>query len=213
MTTARSRLSALAALALAACASPPAPAAHMPAPDELIAEINRLRADPPAYAARLAAYRAYYDGRIVHEPGERIGLETREGTAAVDEAIGALRGQPPLGPLATDPALEQAATDHAREQGPRGLTGHRGRDGSDAAVRVARHGLRPNVVGEVISYGPRTASAVVREFLIDDGVRDRGHRQSLLSPLFTRAGAACGPHKGFGTMCVVVFAGAGEMRR
>ena len=41
---------------------------------------------------------------------------------------------------------------------------------------------------------------------IDDGVRDRGHRHIMFSPEYHYAGAACGPHKTFGEMCVIEFA-------
>lgn len=188
----------------------PAPAAEIPTAAAVLAEINRVRADPPGYARELRAWRALYRGKIVEEPG-RPGLVTREGRAAVDEAIRTLRRQRPLPPLATDAILAQAAADHVREQGHAGLTGHAGRDGSYASGRIRRHGPLPRIVGENIGYGPDSAAALVREFTVDDGVADRGHRRNLFAPMFARGGAACGPHRDYGAMCVVVFA-SGESR-
>jgi uncharacterized protein YkwD len=43
--------------------------------------------------------------------------------------------------------------------------------------------------------------------VVDDGVKDRAHRKILLDPAFRYAGAACGPHRTFGTMCVIDLAG------
>ncbi len=176
----------------------------------IVAELNRVRADPPAYARELAGFRRRYAGRIVREAGEPIDRITVEGVAALDEAVAALRRQPPVGPLATQPALAWAAGDHIARQGSAGLLGHLGPEGSTPLDRVLKRGLRPFAVGEVIAYGPRDAAAVVRELIIDDGVPDRSHRLAIFDPVFSRAGAACGPHARFGLMCVVDLASAAD---
>lgn len=200
-------MTAYAASTTAATNSAPPNASTVPSEAAILAELNRARTDPAGYAADLRDYRALYRGRIVDEPG-RPGLMTREGRKAVDAAIRFLRRQHPLPPLTRDRALELAASDHVREQGQAGLTGHIGRDGSDVSSRAARHGGRFRAIGENIGYGPDNAVAVVREFIIDDGVADRGHRRNIFAPFFARSGVACGPHRSYGTMCVVTFASA-----
>lgn len=174
--------------------------------DGIVAELNRARADPSAYALELARHRLRFRGMIVHEPGERIYRKTKEGLPAVDEAIAALQRQPPLPPLASYAPLALAAAGHVRDQGPTEARGHKGSDGSSPIDRAVRQGLRPWAVGEVIAYGPENAATVVRELIIDDGVPDRGHRLAIFNPDFGRAGAACGPHRGYRMMCVVDFA-------
>ena len=62
------------------------------------------------------------------------------------------------------------------------------------------------LIGEVINYGPETARMTVIMLVIDDGVPDRGHRKNLFNPDFRTAGAAIGPHKGYGAMTVVDMA-------
>jgi hypothetical protein len=172
----------------------------------LVAELNRVRADPPAYALELEQHRQHFRGLNVHEPGEHIYRRTKEGRLALEEAIVALRHQVPLPPLTANTLLAIAAADHVRDQGVIGTRGHGGSDGSSPIDRALRRGLRPWAVGEVISYGPESAVAVVRELIIDDGVPDRGHRAAIFNPDFGRAGAACGPHRGYRKMCVVDFA-------
>jgi len=195
--TATGLLALLAALAPAAAAQPAVEAG-------IVAEINRARADPPAYARELRRYRTYYRNGIVWMPGKPIGLRTREGTAAVDEAIRFLVRQSPLPPLAQATHLRRAAADHVADQGASGRRGHRGRDGSSPAERIRRRGGGPyGASGEVIAYGPEDAISFVRELIIDDGVPDRGHRTLLFSPRFRFAGAACGRHPGWRFMCVV----------
>lgn len=174
----------------------------------VIDEMNRARAAPQAYARELEQFRSRFYGRIVREPGEPYDRITVEGVRAVDEAIAALRRQRPLPPLERAAALALAAADHVHNQGASGLQGHVERDGTTPLDRVLRRGANPYEMGEVIAYGPRTASAVVRELIIDDGVMDRGHRAAIFNPAYTRAGASCGMHRAYGVMCVVDFAGA-----
>ena len=134
-------------------------------------------------------------------------LKERKESAAVKEAIHALKRTAPRPELERSEALESAARDHVRDIGPKGLVQHKGRDGSQPVDRMARHGIKRTAVAEVISFGPSQARDVVIQLVIDEGVKDRGHRKILLDPEFRFAGAACGPHKVYGTMCVIDLAG------
>ena len=68
------------------------------------------------------------------------------------------------------------------------------------------------MIAEVISYGQEDAAAVVRQLIIDDGVADRSHRHDIFSPTLTAAGAGCGPHRMYGTMCVIDLAATNARR-
>lgn len=196
-------------LAVMVAAMATAPAAAVSG-DQVVAEINRLRADPPGYARELRSYRQLFRGRVVAD-GNPGGTLTREGVRAVDEAIRALERQPAQPPLQIGRVLAAAAQDHVDDQGPRGLVGHQSASGASPSQRVVARGGGP-YISETISYGSRTARAVVRQLVVDDGVPDRGHRKALLAPEFRYAGAGCGPHAGYGTMCVVDFGRTGDGR-
>lgn len=172
---------------------------------EIIAELNRARTDPRAYADRLAVYRRYFNGKVVRYPGNPDGLRTAEGIAAVDEAIRVLRRQPPVRTVSAATLLTRAARDHVEEQGPRGVTGHPSANGDRVRQRLVRRG-GGDYVAEVITYGPPSAVEVVRQLIVDDNVPDRGHRRSVYATQWAYAGAACGPHKRYKVMCVVTFA-------
>jgi uncharacterized protein YkwD len=195
------------ALALAACWIAPAAASEPASLEETVLEaINYVREHPREYADQLRAYRDYFEGDVLFLPGDDNGVVTREGVRAVDEAIDFLERQAPLPPLSAGKLLTLAARDHADEQGPAGATGHVSRDGASPGERVRRRG-GGIFVGETISYGAGDADAVVRGFVVDDGVRDRGHRKLIFSQGFRYAGVGCGGHARYRVICVVDYSG------
>ncbi len=175
--------------------------------NDIVAELNAARTDPSAYARKAQALRALYQGDQIQRPGE-IAEVTREGAAAVDEAIAFLERQAPLSALRDSPALVRAAADHAGEQGLTGEIAHTGADGSSPADRMRRHG-RWTATAEAIAYGPDRAEEVILQMIVDDGVPARGHRRILFNPAYTLAGAACAPHPVWRRVCVLDFARTG----
>ena len=71
---------------------------------------------------------------------------------------------------------------------------------------MARQGQWLGRAGENISYGYPAARSIVVTLIVDQGVPDRGHRKNIFCRDFTVAGAACGPHARYGSMCVMDFA-------
>jgi uncharacterized protein YkwD len=195
------------ACARSSVAVPPAPDAKPLSSFEqdVITEINAARTHPDSYAALLETWKPFYQGlRVVvpHDGIEEVEL-TEEGAAALDEAVKALRATEALPALQLSEALCHSARDLAEAQGPTGDVGHIAPDGSDPMVRARRYFAKPKLIGEAISYGREGGKDVVRHLLVDDGVKDRGHRKSLLDPRFRFVGVACGPHTVYGTMCVI----------
>lgn len=191
-------------LAMGVAVAMPEPVAAAPIEDAVLRELNFARTQPQAYARTLRDYRKRFRGRLVHMPAEGVPLETVEGVRAVDEAIAFLERQPSLPPLTRSDVLGRAARDHARAQAS-GAVGHMSADGAPPGDRVRRRGGGP-YVGETIAYGSVTGVAVVRQFIIDDGVADRGHRRLIFDGGFRHAGVGCGRHARFGAMCVVDYA-------
>jgi uncharacterized protein YkwD len=179
-----------------------AAAARMQLEDAVLARINFARQHPQAFAEQLRTYRTWFKGNILYLPGDKEGVFLEEGVAAVDEAIAFMERQAPLPALSQAQLLKLAAGDHAGEQGPQGIIGHGSLDGASPGTRVKRRG-GGIYVGENISYGFADADEVVRQFIVDDGVPDRGHRHALFSRDYRFAGVGCGPHSVYQYMCVV----------
>ena len=187
----------------------------------VLAEINAVRADPAAYAAKVEAmFLPFFDGAGDDElcmrdpeneaPGAPL-LRTQEGPRAVHECAAALRAfggkaaAPPLAEL-SEP-LSRAAAEHAADIGASGETSHDGADGSGPQDRIERHGEWQVTLGENLSFGCRGAARVVCQLLVDDGVASRGHRKNTLNPKFAVAGIAAAEHAKFGRCCVIDFVG------
>lgn len=194
-----------------------APDFHSPTEDEVLAELNRARTDPRAYAGYLSELRRSFRDRFTYTE-EGINYLTQEGVAAVDEAIAFLEQAPAVPGLKGSRGLALAARDLVLDQALRGGTGHIGSDGSDPAQRMGRHGgLTPHhfliggsniSAGEVIGYGRNRARAIVTMLIVDDGVPGRGHRQAIFNTRYTHAGVAFGPHLQYVWVCVIDLAGS-----
>ena len=174
--------------------------------DQVATEINVARTNPGAYAAWLKGQRPWYRGTQLRRPGQTP-IRTKEGLAAVDEAIRWLERQRPVGALGLSRGLSLAARDLVAPQGAAGGFGHTGPDGSTPSQRIERHGRWESVIGENVAYGQRTARDVVAALIVDDGVPDRGHRKNLFNPAFRVMGVDCGPHAAYGVTCAITFAG------
>ena len=168
---------------------------------DVLEELNLARTDPQAYAAALqdAAWRSRASSDY-------------EDPVAFEEALGFLERQRALPPLDADPALEDAAHSHVDYQGREGSFGHDGPGGETLGERLHRHGAFAMLMAEDISYGYASPREVVLQLIVDSGVPGRGHRANIFNPAFREAGVACGPHRVYGAMCVVDFAGS-LMRR
>jgi uncharacterized protein YkwD len=172
----------------------------------VIREMNLARQNPALYATFVEELRARMSGNLMILPG-RTRIRTKEGAAALDEAIRFLRNAQPQAPLALSPGMCRAARDHCADQASGGF-GHAGRDSSHADGRIARYGTFGGCWGENISYGKGTARDVVLALIIDDGLPARKHRQNIFNSAFNFAGAAFGRHARFGTVCSMDFAGS-----
>jgi uncharacterized protein YkwD len=188
-------------------AAPAAAALDETLAKQVLAEINLARSAPRTYGGFLREFRGRFKGKVYSQPGSAVRVKTREGRAAVDEAIRYLSRQKPVPPLSWSAGLAAAAAELAEEQGRSGATGHVGEQSHGVQERIERHGTWDRQIGENIGYGPTGARSMVMQLIIDDGVKGRGHRKNTFNKVFRTAGVACGPHPGFGSMCVIDFAG------
>lgn len=177
---------------------------------EVVYEINLFRSNPALYAKKhITPLAKYYERKILHYPGDQS-IQTQEGVRALNDCLKDLKRATPKPLLFPNKALSKAARDHQRDQGRSGKTGHIGRDRSNMKQRIERYGTWQVRIAENIAYGNTSARQIVIFLLIDDGVKNRGHRINLLNNDFKTVGIACGSHPVYNTMCVMDFAGGME---
>lgn len=160
--------------------------------DAVLDELNFARAHPSKYADELRRHLRSGD--------------QDDDSDAVEEAIDFLERQPVLAPLSADPRIAAAARAHTRAQGARGEVGHGPAGG--LGRRLQANGVWAGMSAENISYGYDDAREVVRQLIVDSQVAGRGHRRNIFTGAYRSAGVACGPHREYGVMCVIDFAGA-----
>ncbi|HYQ58167.1 MAG TPA: CAP domain-containing protein [Draconibacterium sp.] len=179
---------------------------------EVIYEINMFRSKPAEYSEKyIAPLAKYYERKVLHYPGDKS-IMTQEGFSALQECVRVLKKASPAPVLYPDNLLTKAANDHQKDQAKTGQTGHIGRDRSNSKDRIERYGKWQVRIAENIAYGNTSAQQIVIFLLIDDGVKNRGHRTNLLQPDFKSIGVSCGTHPRYDTMCVMDFAGGMESK-
>ena len=175
-------------------------------PEEIVAELNRVRESPSEYAAWLETLRPYYDGEAFRFPGESA-IRTTEGVAALEAAIYMLSAKSPMAPLTLEPGLVSSTKGHLTEL----LTHNRftlsGLDGSTPVDRAERYGSLEGRLIELLGDRYQSAEAIVAALVIDDGNRGRSTQEMLLDPAVTSVGAMCGAATGV-PLCVFDYATA-----
>lgn len=125
------------------------------------------------------------------QPGKTT-LRTKEGMAAVTEAIQYLKTMKPVRQLNWHQDLFLAAKQHVNDTGPKGLVQHESSDGTTVKERLKKFGKIVTCYGENLSFHTETAMEVVLQSIVDDGVPNRGHRENLFNPEFRVMGCYSG---------------------
>ena len=118
-----------------------------------------------------------------------------------------LAKQTPLLPLNHQQDLHLFAKHHSKTTGKSGKVGHQSIGFKNYTKRTKKLIKIYSYVGENIHYGSADAEKIVIDLLIDDGIKDVGHRKNILSSTFIYASASIQPHKKYRQNCVIEFGG------
>jgi hypothetical protein len=173
---------------------------------DIILEINKVRYNPPMYAKECMVWLgSLYEGKLLKIPG-KTDLLTIEGKAAYDDCIKALENAKPAPLLYPSKGMSKACRLLVYDQSSTGATGHKGSGNSTPVSRVKKFGVFMGNYAENIHYGNCDPKFSVIALLIDDGVKSRDHRKTILNPSFNFVGAATGSHKTYTKMFVSTYA-------
>lgn len=121
-------------------------------------------------------------------------------TSYTTSLLSELKKLKPLAPLHPAKDLYDAAKDHAITEGKKGAVGHQ-----RFKQRFKKFAPGYNPYGENCSYGFSDALNIVMQLLIDEGIKDKGHRKNILHKMYTHAGVAIAPHKRYTNHCVIDY--------
>ena len=168
--------------------------------------INMARSSPEDFTAKVQMRLNNYEGKNFKVDDQLY--QSFEGKDAPEEAIAALQVTKPKPVLERAPGLDLAAKELADFLGESGEVSHKGKGDTRMGDRISKQGQWTGKIGEIIGVQPENGLNFVLQWIIDDGVKTRGDRKSILSPDFSKIGVAVGPHKTYKTVAVVVFAEA-----
>ena len=106
-----------------------------------------------------------------------------------------------LVPFYPEEDLTAVAQGHATTSGKTGHVGHKDMNKRFAPLR----GNPYNAWGENCSYGFEEAISIVVTLLVDEGIKDKGHRKNILNEDYNSVGVAIRPHKRYRVNCVMDF--------
>ena len=174
---------------------------------DIILEMNMVRFNPAMYAEHMMKWmEAFYDEKkILSIPG-KIPYLTNEGKEAYLECMKVLSQTAPTPVLKVSHGMSKACKVLVLDQGSTGSTGHKSSSNTTPGDRLKQFGTPVGYFAENIHYGDIEPRFVVISLLIDDGVKSRGHRKTLLSNEYNFTGIALGNHKDYGGMCVITYA-------
>ena len=170
----------------------------------VVLTMNLIRHDPAKYARLyVQPLLAYFDGTLLRMPG-KTALRTREGAVAVRELYHELMETSPVQLFYPSEGMSRAATDHARYMKRTGNAGHEGR--GDMSTRISRYGRWDGGIAENLHWGAENAHDAVLSLMIDDGVKNRGHRVNILDPDFKHVGVGIDEHPRLRISYVIKYA-------
>ena len=171
---------------------------------EMIAEINRIRTNPKAYAElikpqlREAQQRLRREGKGAKHHSTTTTwtngkskkrkvyhYRNEEEVKALKSLVDDLENLEPLNALLPSKGIHKACTVHATDQIPTGDICHRGTDGSWPFTRIPMYAPDMKSGNENIVGGSNNVRRLVQQLLIDDGIPGYGHRYNIINPDWT----------------------------
>jgi uncharacterized protein YkwD len=157
---------------------------------DVLKAINSVRKAPAKWADKIdKIYIKNMDkDKVTHKAWKR---KFKEGLPAMQEAVKYLKNAKPKGALTLSYGMSYAAFKHSVYLLSKKTLTHTGKGGSSMSNRLEEYGDWQTTIGENIiktTKDTRTAEHAVMEFIIDDGVKNRGHRENLFKASFKKLG-------------------------
>lgn len=148
----------------------------------MIEEINQLRSNPIDYIPFIKTYIESMQQEIINDASMSVMYEDEISSAY--ELINELSGIDPLSILKPHEGVYLAAKKHGLDMVQHKNFSHIGSDGSYPWDRVGVTAPDLSDANENLVGGPYEIRQAIILLLVDSGIPDRGHRKTLLNPLW-----------------------------
>lgn len=176
---------------------------------DLLKAINSIRKTPEQWADKIdKEYIKNMDkDKVTHTVWKRA---FKEGLPAMQEAVKYLKNAKPKEELKLSFGMCYAAFKHSEYLADKKSMTHTGKGGSSMSNRLEEFGDWQTTIGEnIIKTTPntRTAEHIVMELVIDDGVKNRGHRENIFKSSFKKLGVGIANEGNGEDIVTLVFSG------
>jgi Cysteine-rich secretory protein family len=178
-------------------------------PADILKAINDCRKKPADWATKIdVEYIKNMDkDKVTHTKWKRKFVE---GLPAMEDAKKFLQNAKPKEPVTLSYGMSFAAHKHSIFLLPAQKLVHTGKNGSSMSNRLEEFGDWQTTIGENMlrtTKDTRTAELIVLEWIIDDGVKNRGHRENLFKTTFKKIGVGIANEGNGEDIVTVAFSG------
>jgi hypothetical protein len=168
---------------------------------EVVNELNRLRTSPMSYSDDIKKIKSYFKGKVLQIPNSNVGIMTKEGISAYNEAEDFLQKQNFVSKLTPNRALNLIARDYLNEIANQTLENI---DNIDIEAIINKYGKFTGTFSRAIDFGGSEPNLVVINLLVSDGDSSRNQRASLFDSNLKLVGVASGNHHNFKRFTVIL---------
>ena len=168
---------------------------------EVVNELNRLRSSPNSFSTDIEKIKSFFKGKVLQIPNSNMGIMTKEGISAYNEASDFLKNQLSVSKLVPNRALNLIAKEYLTEISNQPLENI---DSIDIEAIINKYGKFTGTFSRAIDFGGNEPNLVVINLIVSDGDSSRSQRISLFDNNLKLVGVASGNHKNFKRFTVIL---------
>ena len=163
---------------------------------EVIEYFNMVRSEPKKFASIIREYKQYFKGKVLRVPKSKVGIMTKEGADAFEEAAQFLDSVKPIGTCQYNVGLTHVAKEvvEAAEKtdDPNSL------DELDMDAIFEKYGRFTGAFSRAMDFGSKDSTMVIINLVVSDGDKSRGQREGIFNSELKEIGVWTGKEKSYG---------------
>ena len=155
-----------------------------------------VRSEPKKFASIIREYKQYFKGKVLRVPKSKVGIMTKEGADAFEEAAQFLDSVKPIGTCQYNVGLTHVAKEvvEAAEKtdDPNSL------DELDMDAIFEKYGRFTGAFSRAMDFGSKDSTMVIINLVVSDGDKSRGQREGIFNSELKEIGVWTGKEKSYG---------------